>query len=355
MSSANGIKTDVDMDAPIKPELALSDDEDTYADDDGELKVPQEQNQSHVWLAKLPKWLWEAWEDIADDQEIEIGKLRIYNKTDQDIRANKVKLLLHDNSRQHSIPKQYNIHVNRQTYNNTVVFSEKDKPGHKAWRPNRVIKPREERKYTPVDPNRVDKTKKKYSSAIPKQVSLAGWVANEVTLSAVENEEFNAFNTARFKEANTSKHHVNFTLGIDRSMDPSSMTANNHFASFTDAASASRPAKKKQTEKAVRVSQEELLDALTNCFKEYKFWSLRALRQRLNQPEAYIKTVVEQIATLMRSGPNNANYVLKPEYERMLHMDLSNVKEEAAAEMSGADSDADDDDADDFEDVKMED
>lgn len=53
--------------------------EDDY-EDTGELTIPTGAEEAGAWLAKLPKWLWEAWENIAEDEEIELGKVRVYNK-----------------------------------------------------------------------------------------------------------------------------------------------------------------------------------------------------------------------------------------------------------------------------------
>lgn len=53
--------------------------EDEY-EDTGELMIPSSAEEAGAWLAKLPKWLWEAWADIGEDEEIELGKVRVYNQ-----------------------------------------------------------------------------------------------------------------------------------------------------------------------------------------------------------------------------------------------------------------------------------
>lgn len=343
--------------SPIKRDPDMYEDEGKYLDDEGELQIPKTSEAAQVWLAKLPKWLWEAWEKIADDEEVEIGKLRIYDKRDDDRARSKMKMVLHDlPGGQHAkVPKKYDISLNKDIYNNTVIFSEKDQPGFKSWRPNRVFKKDEQRKQW-NDNNRINKNKR-YTSAIPKQVSLAGCVANEVTVTAVENAEYTHLRDERFREMFKPKRTVTFIKGEDIYMHDS-MAAAQHFTNFTTGPSKTKTKGKKAMEKAVRISQEDLLDALNQCFKDFRYWSLRALKQRLHQPEAYIKSVIEKIATLIRSGPFAMQYRLNPEYERGLNID--NQKEEAAAVQEEEDEDDDDDDDmgaddDDFEDVKMED
>jgi len=126
------------------------------------------------------------------------------------------------------------------------------------------------------------------------------------------------------------------------------------FNTFTTAGNRGKPPKKKQTEKAVRMSQNELLDALNACFRDYRYNSLKALKQRLRQPEVFIKSSLESIATLVRSGPFNGNYRLNPEHEQLLNIGHE-TKDQAADEASLDEYDEEDDDDDeaDFEDVKM--
>lgn len=149
------------------------------------------------------------------------------------------------------------------------------------------------------------------------------------------------------------KRTTRFESGPEANLH-STTQANQAFSSFIKATQAKKPVKKQQ-EKAVRVSQEELFDLLTDCFKQYRYWSLKALKQRLHQPEAFIKSTVEKIATLMRSGKFAMNYKLNPEYERTLNIDSNNVKEEVADEADEDDDDDDDEDEEGYEDVKMED
>lgn len=168
--AANGIKTEGG--SPIKrdPDMyEMEDEEDRYADDDGELHMPAPKQDMTVWLAKLPKWLWETWADLADDQEIEIGKLRIYDKKEEHIAQSKMKLVLSDlpGGQFAKIPKKYDIQLNRDTYNNTVIFSEKDQAGFKSWRPNRVFKKEDRQKQWNKD-SRINKNKR-YTSAIPSE------------------------------------------------------------------------------------------------------------------------------------------------------------------------------------------
>lgn len=50
-------------------------DEDVY-EDDGELEYNMDPNANALYMAKVPKYLWERWATLDDDAEIHIGTIR---------------------------------------------------------------------------------------------------------------------------------------------------------------------------------------------------------------------------------------------------------------------------------------
>lgn len=50
-----------------------------------------------------------------------------------------------------------------------------------------------------------------------------------------------------------------------------------------------------------------------DAFKEYTYWPLKSLKDRLQQPEAYLKQVLEQVASMVKSGPHTSQWQLNPE------------------------------------------
>jgi transcription initiation factor TFIIF subunit beta len=51
------------------------DEDDLYEEDAGDLDFSQAQQQ--LWLSHIPRSLWETWSSINDDEEIEIGTIRV--------------------------------------------------------------------------------------------------------------------------------------------------------------------------------------------------------------------------------------------------------------------------------------
>lgn len=95
----------------------------------------------------------------------------------------------------------------------------------------------------------------------------------------------------------------------------------------------------------------ELLDALFQCFSEFEYWSLKGLREKLNQPEAYLKETLESIAILQKTGAFALKWHLKPEYKtRDRELIKKEVNEEMGTDGEGGDYDEDEDE---FEDVQL--
>ena len=65
-----------------------------------------------------------------------------------------------------------------------------------------------------------------------------------------------------------------------------------------------------------RMPRNQLLDMLFQLFQEQPRWSIKPLRERTQQPEAYLKEVLGDIATLHRSGEFNGLWELSDIFAR---------------------------------------
>ena len=89
---------------------------------------------------------------------------------------------------------------------------------------------------------------------------------------------------------------------------------------FTDPPSFLQRAKneptKSQNERMTRMPRNQLLDALFALFREREQWPIKILREKIQQPEVYLKEVLSEIATLHRSGEFNNTWELMPSFKR---------------------------------------
>lgn len=102
-----------------------------------------------------------------------------------------------------------------------------------------------------------------------------------------------------------------------------------------------------------------LIDKLLEMFRQHRIWGLRDLKARVNQPEAYLRQTLDEVAFMWKAGDFNGKWELKPEYKQDDEELLNPKGVEVApkAEGEGDDSDMEksgiDDDEEDtiFEDV----
>ncbi|CZT16731.1 uncharacterized protein RCC_02566 [Ramularia collo-cygni] len=364
--------SDIAMKNEVKPEIKQDGGSPSKLDsieafeDDHDLHIPPTDPPIPAWLVKLSQDHWKAWNDIHANapygQRIEVGMMRVYDTKPGE--QEKVQIRLNDIHPQHrALPKVYNLDIKNTGHKNTIVFSEKDLPGHRsapfgstrtqnhlpAGKPTGI--PSKGDRYGPKKPG-------SYRTAIPKQTALAPPIAHEAVANPVDDDSsldfFKQSYTAALNGANKATFS-NSVRGI--SWHPGSVGPNLAFGTMTSKPGKSKNNKKPVKDKAVRMEKVQLLDAIQNCFREYQYWSSKALRTRLQQPEAYIKETLEEIAVLVKSGDFVSTYKLKPDYQRLNDLQAGAVKDEMApvedSDDGTGDELGDDDDDMGFEDVEM--
>lgn len=322
-------------------------------EDDPELYIPPGDDAAQSWLVKIPHWLWQAWNEAQENTEedmVEIGKVRVYQAEEGSTNTldQRIELRLDPNKPQHSeIPTYFNLKLNTQGYNNTTVFSEKDLPGHRQQKYGSARAYTNKPKGIPSKSERYGQNQQGgqkqgggYRTAIPKQVALAPPIQHEAIATAIEDESWRKFEARRMRESFAPAGSTQILKGIQRKAN-AGRDAAAAFDNFTSAAKPAKKSKKAQKEKAVRMPQAELTDALYKCFRQYNYWPLRVLRNTLNQPEAYIKETLEQVATLVRSGDFANSWKLKPEFAALAEVKDDEVKDEVVKPDPGANEDED--------------
>jgi transcription initiation factor TFIIF subunit beta len=344
-------------------------------EDDVDLTIPDitSPHAPQAWLVKVPDYIWKAWNDVyqesADHEPIELGKMRVFHQKPEDQgpqSKQKIQIRLAPGAPGHQgLPLSYDLEVQSTGYSNTVVFSEKDLPGHSTG-PGSRRKPAAMTALKPGGiPQKSDRYGKpgSYRTAIPKQTALAPMIHHVADAHPVQDDTYWRHFKKQYDAAIQPRATTEFRKGIDRTLHPGT-AGNAMFNSFSLTSKPKSSHKKPPREKAVRMSQQDLLDRLYQCFRRYKYWSLRALKNELKQPETFIKETLENIAVLIRSGDFAMNYKLKDDYASLANVKPEEMKEETALiksedEISGmeaedAEMDGDEDDEGDFEDVKME-
>lgn len=84
---------------------------------------------------------------------------------------------------------------------------------------------------------------------------------------------------------------------------------------LTTIAQKTKPKHQKGVDRMARIPRNQLLDQLFTYFRNTPHWGLRPLREKTQQPEAYLKEVLSEIAFLHRSGEYNGMWELKENYK----------------------------------------
>ncbi|CZT00396.1 related to transcription initiation factor TFIIF subunit [Rhynchosporium agropyri] len=342
--------------------------EDIY-EDAGDLEFNPSPDFQKLYLARVPKYIWEAWSHLDDDAEIPLGTIR--QSVDPDGKMRLQMLLTPALAEHQNIPKEYDLDITDETVKNTYVFTEKDLPGFKsrsrakfdlasANMPSRLTRPKNDKPFSkqPYDPNK--RFQPYFRKAIPKRTTLAGKVAHEINCIAVDNKESQHLLAVRTLEAMRPKLHTKF-VKEDLAMlgpgfiQPGTIHAQNSFNDFIKTKNQTTK-ERPQMMKTARMPQNELLDRIFDCFRKYNYWSMKALRAELQQPEAYLRETLEKVAVLAKSGRFATQWSLKAENRISNYAGEGDAVAPTAEDMGGEDSDmADEEDGEEDEDVKFED
>ncbi|KAI1324036.1 transcription initiation factor IIF, beta subunit-domain-containing protein [Xylariaceae sp. FL0255] len=372
--------------AAVKPEPMIKQDPDGTAaspavlsDDDmyeetGDLEfVDLDPNTNpaagNAYLAHVPKYLYDVCTHYGAESDIQIGTVRKWTETVNGQPKERIAILLDYREPKHqNVPKEYRLDPKDTPMGkdaitpNTFLFTEQDLPGYKSEGrganndvPFHIRKQQEQQrqKQQPNDKTQEGGVKKnkwqpRYKKAIAKKTILAARFRHEVNCQPVMTPETQ--HIMRTMTSDMMKPKV--TTTIVKSFDPNGViqagahVSNDKFSNLVRTAPEPKKAKKQKEEKAARLPQSELRDRLFNCFEQFTYWPLKAFKQTLNQPEAWLRENLEELAVLHKSGRFANHWELKPEYKRASAQSL----EDAPPIQDAADSDDDDDDN-----IKMED
>ncbi|KAJ9124245.1 hypothetical protein QFC22_001044 [Naganishia vaughanmartiniae] len=67
-------------------------------------------------------------------------------------------------------------------------------------------------------------------------------------------------------------------------------------------------------ERSYRMGKQTLIDTLFEEFSRFKFWSMKALKDRLMQPEAWLRECLTEVAQQEQEGPYKSLWTLKPQF-----------------------------------------
>ncbi|GBE88062.1 Transcription initiation factor IIF subunit beta [Sparassis crispa] len=258
-------------------------DEDSQPDPDEPLLSPTD-GYGRVWVVKIPKFLLERWSNI-DEEGIELATIRVYNEAKSSSGKKPRIVLLLPPTEENPGGDEYELDMVNDAVENQIVVAEREKePG---------------------------------SASRARTTMLTGIVQHECNLRPVFSDRYRRRLKERTIAANRPARqimriedaHPGGRGGIN--MLTSGMA---HTTPFNIVKGKPKPAKG-QFERMARMPRNQLLDELFRAFQEREHWPIKVLRDRTQQPEAYLKEVLSEIAFLHRSGEHNGSWELLANYK----------------------------------------
>lgn len=209
-------------------------DDDPYEDLDLEFYETTDANglptpQDRLLMARVPTYVWAAWDKIEDDTPIEIGRLRMWSEPDKKHPQNKkqqMRLLLKSNVSAHQgLPREYDLFDTNQDVKNTFIFNESDLEAFKSKNkmrreaadqniPAYLLRPKSEKPAHQQHNSRGRRNRKDtFRQVIPKKTAVYGRVRQEFNMNPIDNPETAYLMAIRAQEQIQPK---NTTQIIDR-------------------------------------------------------------------------------------------------------------------------------------------
>ncbi|TDL20792.1 hypothetical protein BD410DRAFT_790464 [Rickenella mellea] len=268
----------------------------------------------------------EKWSAIEED-DIHLGTIRVYNKEKPDGKKRIVLILPPDTDS--TEPDEYELDMVNDDVPNQIVVAEREKaPGSRA-----------------------------------RTTILTGRIKHDCNLRPSFSEKYRKRMRERHIAANTPTRQIRL---IDEVMTGGRGSVNMLSSGITAAGGFSSLVKPKAKaakgtfERFARMPRNQLLDLLFALYRERPRWSAKELRTRTEQPEAYLKEVLAEIADLHRSGEYNGLYELKPNFQETGKYDPDAFGSGSGLHRMSQDDvdmddagDDDDDDEDDMEKVEL--
>lgn len=350
-----------------EPEADNSMDDGDLSDEAGDLEFYEKNAANHefetLYLARVPRSMYDAWvkmtERLGDDDEIQLGTLRTWNETVPDAKAQggsrdvtKLRMLLNPGCPEHQpLPREYDMEIVNREVEGQFIFSEEDLPSYRARNKARAEAARagilaallRQRgaggsEHGPVR-NAYDRRscfQPYYRKAIPKKTKIFGKIHYDIRAEPRNVQEEERLLAQRLYEAENNKPKLQIISKISASsiMNAGTTVAAQWGGNFIKNVPQPVKAKKGEMFKAARIPKNQLLDLIFDCFRQYQYWSMKALRQRLQQPDSYLRQVLDEVAVLHKSGRFANHYGLSDAYKDKAG---SEAKEEAAEADGGDD------------------
>eukprot|EP00842_Homolaphlyctis_polyrhiza_P001024 jgi/Hompol1/1922/HPOL_002843-RA len=273
------------LEADLDPELdeGLNDSGD---DSDSELQeFGISKHSSKIWLVKVPKFLADQWVQVSETNPagLELGRIQVYAPegpaTSGAPRMPEISLTIPSVPWAATLPKEYTLRLSATEPKNEFIFTENSRG---------------------------------------KAVEIVGHVDREGALQPDLNAPgYREILSRRTQDAMSTSDKRRQIVFLDDSR-PEMRRMLNSTTGETWQSGLDLLSKKKVrlTEKRERMERQDLLDLLFALFAEDSHWTFKALQDRTEQPQQWLKEIISEICVLNKRGQFSGMYEIKPELRK---------------------------------------
>ncbi|KAF7288158.1 hypothetical protein HMN09_01422300 [Mycena chlorophos] len=317
------------MDVEERDEKKVFDD---AAADSDQMPDPDEtlmldQGHGRVWLVKIPKFLLERW-TAANAEDVHLASIRVYTYPDG---RHRMFLFLppniDPNTPQAAPPPQ---RPNYPQFTNTTSYSVEGGAEPDCYEldmvndnvDNQVVIAER-----PKDPSLSvsSSTAAATANTRARTTILTGRIKHDCNLRPALSSSYRRQMRDRHLKYNTPQRQImriedagvaGGRGGINQMTSGVGVGAQGGFRELVK--TKPKPAKG-QFERMARIPRNQLLDLIFGLFREQEHWGIKPLRERTQQPEAYLKEVLSEVAFLNRAGEHASMWELKETYKDSTH------------------------------------
>ncbi|KAI8907096.1 transcription initiation factor IIF, beta subunit-domain-containing protein [Powellomyces hirtus] len=270
---------------------------DELADEDDELRLDSAHTQ--LWLVKVPNFLAEKWNEIAADDR-ELGTVEIPPlASGQDPNRHRATVKLPNQPWSVDLPKDYTL----------------------TFRP-----PQTGYAFT-------------VNTASDRPKEIVGRIRHEGSIAPVVDDVYRRLMQTRAKTFDMKKRSI-------RKHDPRTDSSSYTFITPVNNVAKDRSFGLPKE----RLEKQDLINLIFSAFEKYAHWNFKGLMERTQQPQAWLKEVLNEVALLNKRGPYVGLYELKPEFKGSTGGDAGPTATSSTAQSTGVE--VKDEDAEGGEDVE---
>ncbi|KAJ6551580.1 transcription initiation factor IIF, beta subunit [Mycena capillaripes] len=300
------------VDDEKKPLDADNAEDDAQPDPDEQLML--DQGHGRVWLVKIPKFLLERWTAI-NAEDVHLATIRVYSKPGERTRMFLFLPPNADPSQKPSVPPPQN--PNRPHFAHATAYAVDGGAEPDCYELD-VVNENVENQVViaerPKDPSLSVSTSA--AAATPntraRTTILTGRIKHDCNLRPALTASYRRQMRERHIKYNTPTRQImrieDAGLGQGGVNRLTSVGTTGNFKGMV------KP-KPKEFSRMARIPRNQLLDLIFQLFREKPRWGIKALRERTQQPEAYLKEVLSEVAFLNKTGEFASLWELKDTFK----------------------------------------